>query len=95
VLVLDNVSTHDATVVRRWLALPAQARVRRRWLPTDRPPAPTPIERGWGRRTDAVAANRPAGSIDAWGGQADRCFARTPFTAPYPARDTTSLPAAA
>ena len=33
VLVLDNVVTHDARLVRQWLAQPEHARVRLLWLP--------------------------------------------------------------
>jgi transposase len=89
------VITHDATVVRRWLAQPAHARFRLVWLPKYSAHAYNPIERVWGLLKDAVAANRLAGSIDALVGEADRFFARTHFAAPYPASDTTTLPAAA
>lgn len=95
VLVLDNVITHDATVVRRWLAQPAHARFRLLWLPKYSAHEHNPIERVWGLLKDAVAANRLAGSIDALVAEADRFFARTHFAAPYPISGTTDLPAAA
>jgi transposase len=91
VLVLDNVSTHDAKVVRRWLAQPEHARVRLLWLPKYSAHEHNPIERVWGLLKDAVAANRLAGSIDALAAEAERFFATRRFVAPYPL----PLPAAA
>lgn len=93
VLVLDNVITHDAKVVRRWLAQPAHARFRLLWLPKYSAHEYNPIERVWGLLKDAVAANRLAGSIDALVGEAERFVARTRFAAPYPT--TPAMPAAA
>lgn len=84
VLVLDNVVTHDAKVVRAWLAQPAHARFRLLWLPKYSAHEHNPIERVWGLLKDAVAANRLAGSIDALAAEAERFFDRTRFVAPYP-----------
>ena len=84
VLVLDNVSTHDAKVVRRWLAQPEHARVRLLWLPKYSAHEHNPIERVWGLLKDAVAANRLAGSIDALAAEAERFFATRRFAAPCP-----------
>jgi transposase len=92
-LILDNVITHDAKVVRRWLAQPAHARVRVLWLPKYSAHEHNPIERVWGLLKDAVAANRLAGSIDALVAEAHRFFATTRFAAPCPA--TTPVVAAA
>jgi transposase len=91
VLVLDNVITHDATVVRRWLARPEHARFRVLWLPKYSAHEHNPIERVWGLLKDAVAANRLAGRIDALVAEAHRFFATTRFAAPHPA----TTPAAA
>lgn len=93
VLVLDNVITHDAEVVRAWLARPEHARIRLLWLPKYSAHEHNPIERVWGLLKDAVAANRLAGSMDARVAEAHRFLARTSFTAPYPV--PTALPAAA
>jgi len=84
VLVLDNVITHDAKVVRAWLARPEHARIRLLWLPKYAAHEHNPIERVWGLLKDAVAANRLAGSIDALVAEAHRFFARASFTAPHP-----------
>ena len=93
VLVLDNVITHDAKVVRAWLARPEHARIRLLWLPKYSAHEHNPIERVWGLLKDAVAANRLAGSMDALVAEAHRFFARTAFAAssPFP----TPLPVAA
>ena len=93
VLVLDNVITHDAKVVRAWLARPDHARIRLLWLPKYSAHEHNPIERVWGLLKDAVAANRLAGSMDVLVDEAHRFFARATFTAPYPLPAT--LPAAA
>lgn len=95
VLVLDNVITHDAKVVRHWLAQPAHARFRLLWLPKYSAHEYNPIERVWGLLKDAVAANRLAGSIDALVEEAARFFARTRFAAPHPVSITPAIPAAA
>jgi len=83
-LVLDNVITHDARLVRAWLARPEHARFRLLWRPKDRAHEHNPIERCWGLMKDAVAANRLHGSLDALVAAADRFFAQTRFQAPHP-----------
>jgi transposase len=83
VLVLDNVITHDAKVVRRWLA--AHPRFRVLWLPKYSAHEHNPIERVWGSLKDAVAANRLHGSIDALAAAAERFFADLAYPAPHPA----------
>jgi transposase len=93
VLVLDNVITHDAKVVRAWLARPEHARLRLLWLPKYSAHEHNPIERVWGLLKDAVAANRLAGSMDTLVVDAHRFFARTTFTAPYPLPATRSTAA--
>jgi transposase len=93
VLVLDNVSTHDAKVVRRWLARPEHARIRLLWLPKYSAHEHNPIERVWGLLKDAVAANRLAGSIDALAAEAERFLATRQFVAPCP--NAIAVPAAA
>lgn len=84
VLVLDNVITHDAKLVRAWLALPEHARFRFLWLPKYSAHEHNPIERVWGLMKDAVAANRLHGSIYRLVADADRFFATTTFNAPHP-----------
>ena len=83
-LVLDNVITHDAKVVRAWLARPDHARFRFLWLPKYSAHEHNPIERVWGHLKDAVAANRLHRSIDLLVAEADRFFATTTFQAPHP-----------
>jgi len=84
VLVLDNVVTHDAQLVRRWLAQPEHARFQLLWLPKYSAHEHNPIERVWGLLKDAVAANRLHGSIDALVTEAERVLATRTFQAPYP-----------
>lgn len=84
VLVLDNVVTHDAKLVRQWLAQPEHARFRLLWLPKYAAHEHNPIERCWGVLKDAVAANRLAGSIEALVAEAERFLATKRFTAPHP-----------
>jgi len=84
VLVLDNVITHDAKIVRAWLARPEHARFRLRWLPKYAAHEHNPIERVWGLLKDAVAANRLQGSIEALVAEAERFFATRRFQAPHP-----------
>jgi transposase len=84
ILVLDNVITHDAKLVRAWLARPEHARFRFLWLPKYSAHEHNPIERVWGLMKDAVAANRLHGSIDLLVEEADRFFATTTFQAPHP-----------
>jgi transposase len=87
ILALDNVITHDAKVVRAWLARPEHARFRFLWLPKYSAHEHNPIERVWGLMKDAVAANRLHGSIDLLAAEADRFFATTTFQAPHPLTD--------
>ena len=84
VLVLDNVTTHDAKLVRAWLARPEHARFRLLWLPKYRAHEHNPIERVRGLLKDQVAANRLHGSIEALAAEAERFLAATPFRAPHP-----------
>jgi transposase len=91
ILVLDNVITHDAKLVRAWLARPEHARFRFLWLPKYSAHEHNPIERVWGLMKDAVAANRLHGSIDRLVESADRFFATATFIAPYPLPATADL----
>jgi transposase len=84
VLVMDNVITHDAKLVRHWLAHPDHARFRVLWLPKYSAHEHNPIERVWGLLKDAVAANRLHGSIDELVAAAEHFFATTAFPAPAP-----------
>jgi len=84
VLVLDNVVTHDAKLVRAWLARPEHARFRVLWLPKYSAHEHNPIERVWGLLKDKVAANRLHGSIEALAETAERFLAETRFRAPHP-----------
>lgn len=84
ILILDNVITHDAQLVRAWLAQPEHARFRLLWLPKYSAHEHNPIERCWGLMKDAVAANRLHGSLDELVAEADRFFAQTHFQAPHP-----------
>ena len=86
-LVLDNVVTHDAKLVRQWLARPEHARFQVVWLPKYTAHEHNPIERVWGLLKDAVAANRLHGSIDALVAEADRYLTQTHFHAPFPSAD--------
>jgi transposase len=94
VLVLDNVSTHDARLVRQWLAQPAHARVRLLWLPKYSAHEHNPIERVWGLLKDAVAANRLHASIEALCAVADDFLTTTTFQTP-PREPAADAPAAA
>ena len=84
VLVMDNVITHDAKLVRQWLAQPDHTRFRVLWLPKYSAHEHNPIERVWGLLKDAVAANRLHGSIDELITAADRFFATTSPAVPAP-----------
>jgi transposase len=95
VLVLDNVITHDAKLVRAWLARPEHARFRVLWLPKYSAHEHNPIERVWGLLKDHVAANRLYGSIDLLVTQAERYLTETPFCAPYPVDQPAPAPAPA
>jgi transposase len=88
VLVLDNVITHDAKVVRRWLA--AHPRFRILWLPKYSAHEHNPIERVWGLLKDRVAANRLHGSIDALVASAEHFFTDLDYPAPHPVADATA-----
>ena len=83
-LVLDHVITHDAKLVRQWLAQPEQARFHVLWLPKYSAHEHNPIERVWGLLKDAVAANRLHGSIDELVAAAERFLATTAFAASAP-----------
>jgi transposase len=93
VLILDNVVTHDAKLVRAWLARPEHARFRLLWLPKYTAHEHNPIERVWGLMKDRVAANRLHGSIDILVALAERYLGETRFRAPHPA-DQAATPAA-
>jgi transposase len=97
VLVLDNVVTHDARLVRAWLARPEHGRFQVRWLPKYAAHEHNPIERVWGLLKDHVAANRLHGSIAALVTAAERYLRETPFCAPHPPPSipTASVPLAA
>ena len=84
VLALDNVITHDAKLVRAWLARPEHARFRLLWLPKYSAHEHNPIERVWGLLKDKVAANRLHGSIEALVEVAERFLTETDFCAPHP-----------
>jgi transposase len=72
-LAMDNVTMHDAKVVRAWLA--ANPRVQVLWLPKYAAHEVNPVERIWGLMKDDVAANRLAGSIEELAAKARRFFA--------------------
>lgn len=61
-LVLDNVITHDAKVVRAWLNANPRAHVL--WLPKYAAHEANPVEGIWGLMKAKVAANRLSGNID-------------------------------
>lgn len=93
VLVLDNVITHDATLVRGWLACPEHTRFRVRWLPKYAAHEHNPIERVWGLLKDHVAANRLHGSIDLLVATAERYLRQTACCAPHPPYPAHPVPA--
>ncbi len=72
-LAMDNVTMHDAKVVRAWLS--ANPRVRVLWLPKYAAHDANPVERIWGLMKHDVAANRLAGSIEELTAVAHRFFA--------------------
>jgi transposase len=83
ILVLDNVQTHDAKVVRAWLAV--NPRVTLVWLPKYAAHEANPVERIWGLLKGAVAADRLAGSIEALTAAARRFLAElAPHPVPLP-----------
>jgi transposase len=83
VLVMDNVQTHHAKVVQRWLA--AHPRVTVLWLPKYAAHDANPVERIWGLMKDDVAANRLAGTLAELTAAARRFFATLP---PHPVATT-------
>lgn len=95
VLVLDNVITHDAKLVRAWLAQPEHARFRLLWLPKYTAHEHNPIERVWGLLKNTVAANRLHGSIDVLAAEAERYLTEARFRAPFPADSDAPLADAA
>jgi transposase len=84
VLALDNVVTHDARLVRAWLARPERARFRLLWLPKYSAHEHNPIERVWGLLKDKIAADRLHGSIHAPVAEAERFLPTAAFNAPHP-----------
>jgi transposase len=76
---MDNVQTHDAKVVRAWLA--RNPRVAVLWLPRDAAHDANPAARSWGLMKAAIAANRLAGAITDLTRAARRFFAHL---APHP-----------
>jgi transposase len=101
VLVLDNVVTHDAKLVRHWRAQPAHERFQVLWLPKYSAHEHNPIERVWALLKDAVAANRLHGSIEDLATEAEAFLATRSFQAPHPgpspvpAQSSTPTPLAA
>jgi transposase len=95
VLVVDNVVTHDAKLVRAWLAQPAHGRFQVRWLPKYAAHEHNPIERVWGLLKDHVAANRLHGSIAALVEAAERYLRTTAFCAPHPPASAAPVPVVA
>jgi transposase len=89
VLVLDNVITHRAQLVQRWLADPAHARIRLLWLPAYAAHEHNPIERVWGLLKNRVAANRLAGSIEVLADAAQHFLHELTFPPPHPGADAT------
>jgi transposase len=84
VLILDNVVTHQALLVQRWLAEPEHARIRLVWLPKYTAHEHNPIERVWGQLKTAVAANRLHASIDSLLVMTERYLTATTFAIPCP-----------
>jgi transposase len=78
---LDNAPIHTARLIEHWLA--DQPRVIALWLPKYAGHALNPVERIWGLMKAAVAANRPAGSMDALIQAARDFFA---MLRPYPVK---------
>jgi transposase len=94
VLILDNVITHDAKLVRAWLAQPEHWRFQVRWLPKYAAHDHNPIERVWGLLKDHVAANRLYGSIELLVATAERYLRTTAFCAPAPSDRLSVAPVA-
>ena len=76
-LAMDNVSSHRAKVVLRWLA--AHPRVQVLWLPKYGAHEVNPVERIWGLLKTDVAANRLAGTLAALVDAAHRFFHDLPL----------------
>ncbi|HEV2425384.1 MAG TPA: IS630 family transposase [Terriglobia bacterium] len=76
VLVMDNVPTHHARLVTRWLEEHPQVRVL--WLPCYAAHEANPVERIWGLLKNAIAANRLCRCIDELVNAADRYFRDMP-----------------
>lgn len=76
-LAMDNVATHQAKVVQRWLA--AHPRVRVLWLPKYAAHDANPAERIWGLLKTDIAANRLAGTLEALVEAAHRFFHDLPL----------------
>ncbi len=92
-LAMDNVTMHDAKVVRTWLA--AHPRVQVLWLPKYAAHEENPAERLWGLMKDDVAANRLAATIDELAEAARRFFrdvAPHPVALPSPTTAAQNLP---
>jgi transposase len=82
-LALDNVATHHAKVVQRWLA--AHPRVQVRWLPKYAAHEVNPVERIWGMLKTDIAANRLAGTLSSLVAAAHRFFHEIPrYPVPLP-----------
>jgi transposase len=75
-LAMDNVATHHAKVVQRWLA--TQPRVQVLWLPKYAAHEVNPVERIWGLLKSDIAANRLAGTLGALVAEAQRFFRDLP-----------------
>jgi transposase len=76
-LAMDNVATHHAKVVQRWLA--AHPRVQVRWLPKYAVHDANPAERIWGLLKTDIAANRLAGTLSTLVEAANVLFHELPF----------------
>jgi transposase len=75
-LAMDNVATHHAKAVQRWLT--AHPRVRILWLPKYAAHDANPAERIWGLLKTDLAANRLAGTLTALVEEARRFFQELP-----------------
>jgi len=87
-LAMDNVATHHAKMVQRWLG--ARPRVQALWLPKYAAHEVNPAERIGGLLKSAIAANRLAGTLAALVAAAHRFFHDLPlypiaFPQPQPA----------
>ena len=89
-LALDNVSSHRAKVVQRWLA--AHPRVQTLWLPKYGAHEVNPVERIWGLLKTDVAGNRLSGTLATLVAVAHRFFRELPL---YPVALPDAQPALA